>query len=108
MNEVRLSGWFASEVALGRNLDGAETASFVIKVPRPAGGADFFRVVGTGDAVGAVRRVVDNELVTGMRVDVVGRLAQDEVQDEHGQSVKVVRVVAHTLTVPGEPLTLEA
>jgi single-stranded DNA-binding protein len=100
MNEVKLSGWFATEVAFGHHADGSDTASFIIRVPRETGAdEDFFRVVCEPDAALAVAKVAQQRLLLGVPVELEGRLAQDVVQDSQGQEGKVVRVVAASITL---------
>jgi len=94
MNEIRLGGWFATEVAFGLADDGSETGTFIIRVARPGGGEDCFRIVCVGDAAAAVGRAFEQHLLMGVAVEVEGRLAQETMEDSQGQSVKTVRVVA--------------
>ncbi|MBN1459031.1 MAG: single-stranded DNA-binding protein [Armatimonadetes bacterium] len=99
MNEIRLSGTFATETALDENAEGSRVASFIIRVPRPEEGEDYFRVLCTGAAAEVVWEAAGERLLRGVGVEVAGRLAQDTVEDGHGGSVKTVRVVAETLKI---------
>ena len=99
MNEVRLGGWFATEVSFSLDEHGKESASFIIRVQRPACGEDFFRVICIGDAARVVREAAEGHLLVGSPVAVEGRLAQDVLQDEDGQGFKAVRIVARNVTL---------
>ena len=92
MNEVRLSGWFATEVALSESEGQGQGASFIIRVCNSSGKEDFFRVVCIGDAARVVREAVTERLLLGAPVEVVGSLSQDV--DGNEDSTKTVRIVA--------------
>lgn len=94
MNEVRLGGWFATEVSLSRDEQGAESASFLIRVARPEGGEDYFRIICEAKAAAVVAAVAESRLLIGTSVLVRGRLVQETVMDQNGHEIKMVRVRA--------------
>jgi hypothetical protein len=94
VNEVRLGGWFATEVSLCRDERGAESASFLIRVVRTEGGEDYFRIICEANAAAVVAAAAENRLLMGTSVLVRGRLAQETVTDQDGHEIKMVRVRA--------------
>lgn len=99
MNEVRLSGWFATEVALSESEGEDQTASFIIRVLSSPEREDFFRIICVGEAAQTVREAAMDRLLLGNPIHVRGSLAQEVLEDSHGNSFKAVQVVANTATL---------
>lgn len=92
MNEVRLGGWFATEIALGDGTD--QAPSFIIRVSTEPDRENFFRVVCMEDAARVVAEAAKERLLFGVPVEVFGSLRQEIVDDSSGTACKIVRVWA--------------